>query len=62
MYEVISRRTRRGLEEGNLPNLMVIDGGKGQLGSARAALEDHGVDWVELISLAKSRIVLSKVS
>ncbi len=57
MYEVISRRTRRGLEEGNLPNLMVIDGGKGQLGSARAALEDHGVDWVELISLAKSRIL-----
>jgi excinuclease ABC subunit C len=56
MYEVISRRTRRGLEEGNLPNLMVIDGGKGQLSSARAALDDHGVDWIDLISLAKSRI------
>ena len=51
MYEVVSRRTRRGLEEGNLPNLMVIDGGKGQLSSARAAPEDHGVDWVDLISL-----------
>nr|ADI22134.1 nuclease subunit of the excinuclease complex [uncultured myxobacterium HF0200_19H16] len=56
MYEVISRRTRRGLEESNLPDLMVIDGGKGQLSSARAALDDHGVDWVDLISLAKSRI------
>ena len=56
MYEVISRRTRRGLEEGDLPNLMVIDGGKGQLNAARAALDDYGVDWVDLISLAKSRL------
>ena len=56
MYEVISRRVRRGLEEGSLPDLMVIDGGKGQLNAARAALDDHGVDWVDLISLAKSRL------
>jgi excinuclease ABC subunit C len=56
MYEVISRRARRGLEEGSLPDLMVIDGGKGQLNAARAALDDHGVDWVDLISLAKSRL------
>ncbi|MEO0814724.1 MAG: helix-hairpin-helix domain-containing protein, partial [Myxococcota bacterium] len=55
MYELISRRARRGLEEGELPDLMVIDGGKGQLAAARAALDDHGVDEVELISLAKSR-------
>lgn len=55
MYEVISRRARRGLEEGDLPDLMVIDGGKGQLAAARAALDDHGVDEVDLISLAKSR-------
>jgi len=56
MYEVISRRARRGLEEGSLPDLMVIDGGKGQLNAARAALDDHGIDWVDLISLAKSRL------
>lgn len=55
MYEVLSRRARRGLEEGDLPDLMVIDGGKGQLAAARAALDDHGVDEVELIALAKSR-------
>lgn len=55
MYEVVGRRLQRGLEEGNLPNLMVIDGGKGQLGAAQAALRDHNVDTVELISLAKSR-------
>lgn len=55
LYEVIARRARRGLEEGDLPDLMVIDGGKGQLAAARAALNDHGVDEVELISLAKAR-------
>ena len=55
MYEVISRRARRGLEEGDLPDLMIIDGGKGQLGAARAALDDHGIDTVDLIGLAKSR-------
>lgn len=56
MYEVLSRRARRGLEEANLPDLIVIDGGKGQLGAARAALEDHGIDEVEVIGLAKSRV------
>lgn len=56
MYEVISRRARRGLEEQDLPDLMVIDGGKGQLAAARAALDDLGVDVVDLISLAKSRL------
>jgi excinuclease ABC subunit C len=55
MYEVIGRRARRGIEEGDLPDLLVIDGGKGQLGAARAALDDHGVDSVDLIGLAKSR-------
>ncbi len=56
MYEVINRRARRGLEEQDLPDLIVIDGGKGQLAAARAALDDHAVHDVDLISLAKSRI------
>ena len=58
MYEVLTRRARRGLEEEDLPDLsIVIDGGKGQLAAARAALDDdHGVHDVELISLAKSRL------
>ncbi len=55
MYEVISRRAVRGVEEGDLPDLIVIDGGKGQLGAARAALDDNGVDSVDLVGLAKSR-------
>ncbi len=56
MYEVMSRRARRGLEEGDLPDLFVIDGGKGQLNAARAALDDHGIADVDLVSLAKSKI------
>lgn len=55
MYEVLSRRARRGLEEADLPDLLVIDGGKGQLNAARAGLDDHGIDTVDLVSLAKSR-------
>ncbi|MEZ4272857.1 MAG: excinuclease ABC subunit UvrC [Myxococcota bacterium] len=56
IYEVLSRRVRRGLTEGDLPNLFVIDGGKGQLSAARAALDDFGVDQIDLIALAKSRL------
>ena len=55
MYEVISRRAAKGLAAADLPDLMVIDGGKGQLGAAHAALRDQGVTDVDLISLAKAR-------
>ncbi|MBJ6763285.1 excinuclease ABC subunit UvrC [Myxococcaceae bacterium JPH2] len=55
MYEIISRRLKRGLEEGDLPDLLVIDGGKGQLGSAHAAMKDLGVEGVDVVGLAKSR-------
>jgi len=55
MYEVVSRRARRGLEKDDLPDLMIIDGGLGQLGAARAALDDHGINHLDLIALAKAR-------
>ncbi|WP_257456226.1 excinuclease ABC subunit UvrC [Archangium lipolyticum] len=55
MHEVITRRLQRGQEEGDLPDLLVIDGGKGQLASALAAAKDLGVEGVDIISLAKSR-------
>jgi len=55
MYEVISRRAKRGLAERDLPDLIVIDGGKGQLGSAQAALKDAGVEHQDVVGLAKSR-------
>ncbi|HXN41530.1 MAG TPA: excinuclease ABC subunit UvrC, partial [Myxococcaceae bacterium] len=55
MHEVVSRRLSRGLREGDLPDLIVVDGGKGQLASAQAAMRDIGVTGVELVALAKSR-------
>ena len=54
MNEVVTRYfTRRLAEEKQLPDLVVIDGGKGQLGKAREALDAVGVTQVALISLAK---------
>ena len=55
MHEVLSRRLRRGLKEEDLPDLIVIDGGKGQLASAYAAMKDVGVTGVDIVGLAKSR-------
>ena len=54
MHEVVTRYFRRRLDEGKaLPDLVVIDGGKGQLNAAHAALEALGLGGLSLISLAK---------
>jgi excinuclease ABC subunit C len=52
--EVVTRYVRRRVDETRpLPDLMVIDGGKGQLGAAQKALADLGVTGIQLASLAK---------
>ena len=56
MKEVVGRRVRRGREEGGLPDLILIDGGRGQLAMAVAVLEDLEIEGVELASLAKDRV------
>jgi excinuclease ABC subunit C len=54
MSEVVTRYFRRRLDEGkSLPDLVVIDGGKGQLNAAHTALEALGLGALPLISLAK---------
>lgn len=55
MAEVIGRRFSRAHQEpdGDLPNLVVIDGGKGQLSAARAVMEDLDFEDVSTIGLAK---------
>jgi excinuclease ABC subunit C len=54
MREVVGRRYRRLLEEGQeLPDLVVVDGGKGQLGAAADALDELGLGEQPLASLAK---------
>ena len=59
MREVLTRRFTRALKEdperdqGLWPDLVVIDGGLGQLGIARKVLADLGVDDVALVGIAK---------
>ena len=52
--EVVHRRYKRLIEENiRLPDLILIDGGKGQLNMALSALEDLGVGYIPIIGLAK---------
>ncbi|MGR4877588.1 excinuclease ABC subunit UvrC [Pseudoxanthomonas sp. LARHCG66] len=54
MHQAIERRFRRAVEEGGvLPDVLLIDGGAGQLAQAQAALADLGVDGVVLVGVAK---------
>jgi len=59
MGEVVFRYFRRRVdEERPIPDLLVVDGGKGQLGAARGALEKLGVTDVALAALAKREEVV----
>ena len=59
MREVFQRRFGRAQEEdpdrdkGEWPDLVLIDGGKGQMSTVKAALEEIGVEDVPLIAIAK---------
>jgi excinuclease ABC subunit C len=63
MREVFQRRFARAQEEdpdregdgkgGGWPDLVLIDGGKGQMSAVKAALEEIGVEDVPLIAIAK---------
>ena len=56
MLEMLKRRFARGKEEADLPDLIVVDGGKGQLAMALAAMEELGVSDVDAVGLAKMRV------
>ena len=60
MREVLSRRFTHGEELGALPNLVLVDGGKGQLRAAEAVFEELGIERVELASIAKARTIDSR--
>lgn len=54
MYEVITRRFKRLLDENQaMPDLIIIDGGKGQLKYAQNALKNLGIKKYNIIGLAK---------
>ena len=58
MREVLQRRFGRALEEdpdrtSDWPDLVLIDGGKGQMSAVKGALEEIGIDDVPLIAVSK---------
>jgi len=59
MREVLGRRFSRALKEdpdrehGAWPDLVVIDGGPGQLSAAAATLQELGIEDIELLAIAK---------
>jgi hypothetical protein len=66
IYEVLSRRFIRGKQasaeavgderpDWALPDLLVVDGGRGQLGVALAAARDLGLHQLEIVGLAKEK-------
>ena len=55
MAEVIRRRYTKAKEEGILPDLILIDGGKGQLNAGLEVLHELGIDGPDVIGLAKAR-------
>lgn len=70
IYEVITRRFNRALKEqkenpknakfSKLPDLIIIDGGKGQLGYARKAMKETGFSSIPTFGLAKEEELLFK--
>jgi excinuclease ABC subunit C len=64
MYETIKRRLSiKNIKLWGAPNLVIIDGGKGQLGAAIKARDEMGCSGIPFISLAKreEQIVVSKL-
>ncbi|MBU0663267.1 MAG: excinuclease ABC subunit UvrC [Proteobacteria bacterium] len=58
MAEVLERRLKRGLEENDLPDLLMVDGGRGQLGIAIRVAREQGlkeVQGLDLIGIAKEK-------
>ena len=59
MHEVVLRRYRKVLENGGpFPDLILIDGGKGQLSAAYAALESLGLANLVAVGIAKKEELL----
>ncbi|MFK7928561.1 MAG: helix-hairpin-helix domain-containing protein, partial [Myxococcota bacterium] len=55
MREILTRRLKRAAQDGLFPDLLVVDGGKGQLGVALAVLKDLGFEELAVIGLSKPR-------
>ncbi len=56
MYEILTRRYQRAVKEGGLPDLLMVDGGKGQMNVALGVLKELGIEGIDVIGLAKDRV------
>jgi excinuclease ABC subunit C len=57
MYEVLLRRYQKAVEENDLPDLVLLDGGRGQLNVAQEVFKELKVKEMDVISLAKERTI-----
>ena len=57
MYEVLFRRYQKAMELKDLPDLVLLDGGRGQLNVAQEVFKELKIEEVDLISLAKERTI-----
>ena len=53
MRQVLERRFKRAKEEGIVPDLLLIDGGRGQLAQATDVLKELGVEGIRVVGVAK---------
>jgi excinuclease ABC subunit C len=59
MREVVGRRYRRRLEEKEpMPDLVLIDGGKGHLAAAKKELDEIGLEALPILSIAKQHEII----
>jgi excinuclease ABC subunit C len=56
MLEVLKRRFAKEKDRADFPDLVVVDGGKGQLAMALLALAEVGVTGIDAVGLAKDRV------
>lgn len=55
MREILGRRLRRASEEGDFPDLIIVDGGRGQLSAAEDVLRELGLEDQPVIGVSKPR-------
>jgi len=55
MREVLMRRCKRGKEENNLPDLLIVDGGKGHLNVALKVMAELNIISIDVIGVAKEQ-------
>ena len=56
MNEVLRRRMKTGMEKDNLPDMLLLDGGKGQLNIAVQVLTDYKLlQQIDLVAIAKEK-------